>query len=111
MADDILKELLKLESLSKVSSSSASSSKGKSKPLQTTLSDLESALEIAENQIKDGIDVENVVKSLIKEAEGKKVDVEKGLKEWYGGLSKVGRAIDKVRTAVVHGHISASTPS
>jgi hypothetical protein len=96
MADDILKELLKLESLSKPSSSSASTSKAKSKPLQNTLSDLELALEIAESQIKDGVDVEDVVKSLIKETEGKKVDVDKGLKEWYGGLSKVGKTIDKV---------------
>ncbi|KAG7527269.1 hypothetical protein FFLO_07105 [Filobasidium floriforme] len=110
MADDILKELLKLESLSKASSSSASSSKGKSKPLQTTVSDLESALEIAENQIKDGIDVENVVKSLIKEAEGKKVDVEKGLKEWYGGLSKVGKAIDKSEVAAISNTYDVPSP-
>lgn len=100
MADDILKELLKLESLAGPSSSSASSSKSKSRPLQTTLSDLERALEIAESQIKDGIDVEDVINSLVKETEGKRVDVDKGLKEWYSGLSKVGKAIDKVRSSL-----------
>ena len=103
MADDILKELLKLESVSNPSSSS-SSSKSKSKPLQTTLSDLELALEIAESQIKDGIDVQDVVESLIKETESKRVDVDKGLKEWYGGLSKVGKAIDKASPTTRHEH-------
>ena len=96
MADEILKELIKLETLSKPSSSS-SSSKSKSKPLGTTLTSLEDALELAEQQIKDGIDIEDVLKNLINDTEGKKTDVDNGLKDWYGGLSKVGKAIDKVR--------------
>jgi hypothetical protein len=98
MADEILKELIKLETLSKPSSSSSSSkSKSKSKPLGTTLTSLEDALELAEQQIKDGIDIEDVLKNLINDTEAKKTDVDKGLKDWYGGLSKVGKAIDKVR--------------
>ena len=96
MADEILKELIKLETLSKPSSSS-SSSKSKSKPLGTTLTSLEDVLELAEQQIKDGIDIEDVLKNLISDTEAKKNDVDKGLKDWYVGLSKVGKAIDKVR--------------
>jgi hypothetical protein len=95
MADEILKELIKLESLSKPLAA-GSSSKSKSKPLCTTLDSLELALNLAEQQIKDGIDIQDVLKDLIKETETKRADVDKGLKDWYGGLSKVGKAIDKV---------------
>lgn len=96
MADDILKELLKLETLAGPSRSS-SSSKGKSaQSLNATLASLEESIELAERQIRDGVDPESVLASLVKQTEKGKGDVEKGLKEWYGGLSKVGKAIDKV---------------
>jgi hypothetical protein len=102
MADDILKELLKLESLagpSKGPSSKSSKSSKSSVPISATLARLEEAIDAADRQIRDGIDVQDVLAGLTREAEASKTETEKGLKEWYSGLSKVGKAIDKVSSS------------
>lgn len=91
MAADILKELAKLEALSVGTSKSSKSTK----PISVTLADLESTIVAAQTQLSDGIEPQDVIKQLLQQGDKAKADTEKGLKEWYSGLSKMGKAIDK----------------
>lgn len=101
MADDILKELLKLESLSSASTSGGPSRSSKSKAsaaasLQATLSALEDTIDGAETRLNVGASVGDVLSGLEKDVEKRRGEADKGLKEWYTALGKVGKAIDKV---------------
>lgn len=112
MADDILKELFKLESLSqsKVPSLKPSKSKSKSTPsstLQQTFADLEQSFQQAEQAASVGShNLKHVLNELKRTLDEKRGDADKSLKEWYGALGKVGKAIDKVREQLRGGRVS-----
>lgn len=91
-------ELDKLEKLTRsFPSSSTKTSKSSTPALLDTLTALEEALETAQRQVVQGdTPLPLLAKSLAGETDKRRADVDKGLKEWYGGLQKVGKAIDKV---------------
>lgn len=98
-AQDLLAELEKLERLAGSSTPTATtkSSKSAAPALIDTLTALEEALERAQRQISgDDVPLPVLAKTLAGEADRRRVDVDKGLKEWYSGLAKVGKAVDKV---------------
>ncbi len=117
MSVDILKELDRLEALALPSAGASSRSKSKSKSksksapavdasadassasscIPEVLSALEDVYARAQQRIADGEDPETVLRELQDEVEHAKGGVDRGLKEWYGALGKVGKAIDKVR--------------
>lgn len=105
MSSDILKELDKLTALSHLEGAVASSSKkskaapstGSSACIPQALGTLEASFESAQSQILDGIDAGDVVRGLLNEVEKTKGGVDRGLKDWYSALGKLGKSIDKVR--------------
>lgn len=115
MSADILKELDRLEALSNPASAGPSKSKSKSKAksavaapgadsassdsscIPAVLSSLDDAFTRAQERIRDGEDAEAVLRSVLDEVERSRSGVDRGLKEWYSALGKVGKAIDKVR--------------
>lgn len=106
-AQDILAELEKLEKLAGSSTPTATTKSGKSSApaLIDTLAALEAALENAHRQIlEDDLPIPVLAKTLIGEADKRRADVDKGLKEWYSGLSKVGKAVDKASSSCGHVH-------
>lgn len=98
-AQDLLAELEKLERLAGSSTPTATtkSSKSSAPALIDTLTALEEALEKAQRQIlEEDVPLPVLGKTLSGEADRRRADVDKGLKEWYSGLAKVGKAVDKV---------------
>lgn len=98
-ARDLLEELEKLERLAGSSTPTATTTKGKpSAPaLIDTLTALEEALEKAQRQIlEEDAPLPVLAKTLAGESDKRRADVDKGLKEWYSGLVKVGKTVDKV---------------
>jgi hypothetical protein len=97
-SQELLAELDKLEKLTRsFPSSSTKPSKSSTPALIDTLTALEEALETAQRQVVQGdTPLPLLAKSLAGETDKRRADVDKGLKEWYGGLQKVGKAIDKV---------------
>ncbi|KAJ9110207.1 hypothetical protein QFC20_003059 [Naganishia adeliensis] len=97
-AQDLLAELEKLERLAGSSTPTATtkSSKSSAPALIDTLTALEEALEKAQRQIlEEDVPLPVLGKTLSGEADRRRADVDKGLKEWYSGLAKVGKAVDK----------------
>jgi hypothetical protein len=98
-AQDLLAELEKLERLAGSSTPTATTKVGKSSApaLIDTLTALEEALEKAQRQIlEEDVPLPVLAKTLAGETDKRRADVDKGLKEWYSGLAKVGKAVDKV---------------
>lgn len=102
-SQELLAELDKLEKLARSTATGTKTSKSSSTPaLIDTLTALEEALEAAQRQVIQGdTPLPLLAKSLASEADKRRTDVDKGLKEWYGGLSRVGKVIDKVRGGLI----------
>lgn len=96
MADEISKELAKLEALA----AGPSSSKKATSTIAQTLDSLDQAMALAEVEIERGANPDEVLQRVSMLINAKKADTEKGLKEWYNSLARVGKAIDKVRKAL-----------
>lgn len=99
MSDDISKELAKLEALA---AGPSSSKKGATATIAQTLDSLDHAMALAEEEIERGADPDEVIKRVTKVIEAKKSDTEKGLKEWYNSLARLGKGIDKVRMSMLY---------
>ncbi len=98
MAEEILKELSKLESLAGPSNTSKSKSRSASGPsLSTTLEQLEEAFARAKTAIERGDNAAVALEFLQRSVDSKKGDADRGVKDWYGALGRVGKALDKVR--------------
>ena len=103
MATTSSQELLaELDKLEKLAQSGAARVTKASKPSSTAalvdiLTALEEALEKAQHEAEQGeTPLPLLAKNLAGETEKRRAEVDKGLKEWYAGLSKVGKAIDNV---------------
>ncbi|KAJ9109085.1 hypothetical protein QFC21_000413 [Naganishia friedmannii] len=101
-AQEILAELAKLEQLTEGATSSstlpAKSSKAtkSAPPLLDTLTAFEEAFDELQRQVlEDTTTVPTLFKTLSAEVEKRRGEVDKGLKDWYSGLAKVGKAVDK----------------
>lgn len=102
-SQEILAELDKLEKLAQsgASRSTKASKSSGAAVLIDTLTALEEALEQAQHEVEQGdIPLPLLAKNLASETDKRRAEVDKGLKEWYAGLSKVGKAIDKVCTPI-----------
>lgn len=103
-AQEILAELTKLEQLAQGSASSSTlpvkagkTTKSSAPPLLDTLTAFEEAFDELQRQVvEDSTTIPSLSKTLSAEVDRRRGEVDKGLKEWYSGLSKVGKAIDKV---------------
>ncbi|KAJ9109752.1 hypothetical protein QFC19_001982 [Naganishia cerealis] len=101
-AQEILAELDKLEQLAQGSASTSAipvpgkSGKSSARPLLETLTAFEEAFEKLQRQVlEDETTIPTLSKALSAELDKRRGEVDKGLKDWYGGLSKVGKAVDK----------------
>lgn len=92
MADDILKDLKKLEALS---SGAPSSKNPTSATISQALDSLDQAYISAQHEIENGADPEEVMQRLEGFIATQKSETEKGLKNWYNGIARVGKSIDK----------------
>jgi hypothetical protein len=112
MSADILKELNKLEALSRTDGAGSSLKAKKKESLSGSscipqvLTTLESSCDAAQSRIMDGIDPKEVIQDLLDEVDKAKSGVDRGLKDWYSAMGKVGKAIEKVRTMVCRGPMS-----
>ena len=80
--DEVSSALAALESLAPVSS-----------PVTQVL---ENHILAAKQRLASGEDVKTIILELQKALVKSKKDVEKGLKDWYGHLGKIGKQVDKV---------------
>ncbi|KAJ9125426.1 hypothetical protein QFC22_000387 [Naganishia vaughanmartiniae] len=102
-AQEILGELAKLEQLAQsvASTSTLPGKPGKTTkscalPLLDTLTAFEGAFDELQRQVvEDSTTIPVLSKTLSSEVDKRRGEVDKGLKEWYSGLSKVGKAVDK----------------
>lgn len=92
--DAQLKELAKLEKLV----SNSSSAKGKSPCIQDSLESLLRSLQEAKERIQSGNTSQDTLINLSSKVDSTKKDVEEKQKEIYSSLTRLGKAMDKVRT-------------
>lgn len=66
---------------------------------------IEGDIAAAKKRIEGGEDVKKVIQELQKTLVKSKKDVEKGLKDWYGHLGKIGKQVDKVSSRALENFI------
>jgi hypothetical protein len=103
-AQEILAELAKLEQLAQGATSTSTlpakagkTTKSSAAPLLDTLTAFEEAFDELQRQVsEDTTTIPTITKTLSAEVDKRRGEIDKGLKDWYGGLSKIGKAVDKV---------------